>query len=272
MPEDYPKSAPGDKLEEISKGEQSPAPDAVQKSEIAQESEGQAIETTDPAGRKTLDISDEEDAPTIEIGELTDVEELPHDIQVELAVEVLDNLQSDDFAPEQSTEEIIPKLEDKPDSAFLVISEKSSTSLGAPALPADLMIMAQLDAAIDATMETLKANRESQEKPVDMRETIIPAIPITMDMSGFEEGDGESEITTKEYPLQLSENLRLLPEFNQSSFRKDYEAAVKQHMQEVKMHLSGVITDSSYPKPPSFQEYFDRFLEEYKKQESTPEQ
>lgn len=234
MPEDSPKSAPGEDLEESSNC-------------------GQPL-----AERNNLEFTDEE-APILEIGEEVALIDLPEDDQMEVALDVLDQYQAGDavnIIPNSQAEQPQYALQDAPDPAFVIIPENAMPTVASTVVPADL------------------------------RETMIPDIPITMDMEAYDLAEAketaratradqafqefqtaksaeveESQSTpTRSYPPEVLEKFKHTKAFYQSPFAREYDQAVREHLQAVQLHLTGVVIDSSYPMPPSFIEYLDRFI------------
>ena len=266
MPEDSPKSAPGQDLEEKLSGEQLPGVDAVQNFSVP------VPDDADPADRKTLDLSEETDGPMVEIGQLDDLASLPHELQIEIALAELDDYQLGIPVARQQEDDTATTfgLNDSPDPAFLIVPGKASPSLAAPALPADLVSTVETNIAVETVLKADTVGEMKPNLPSELRETIVPEIPITMDMSEFEEGEPaqenpEADIPTEKYSSLFMQNLQHLEEFYQSRWGKEYQAAHKKYSRELEMHVSRVVRGSNWPKPPLFDEYFAPFLEEREK-------
>lgn len=240
--------------------------DEIKSSEAGIDSDG-----VNESVRKTVDFTAEEgaDAPTVEIGVAQNLAELPHDLQIEIAISELDGMFDDgkEIVQTSPNKAFEGGLQDLPDPAFLIINKVSASIggvenhpvLASAALPEDLM--ADIDISVDFTGEESESSGNSLFPAGDPftgidenRDTVIPAEMPTMELL-----DG-SLADTAVYPPELAVNLKLIPEFNLSDERLAYDNALREHWHRVRWYISGADRRTQFPKPPSFAEFFQKFL------------
>lgn len=168
-----------------------------------------------------------EEAPTLEIGPEADLMSLSHDEQVEIALASLDELPA---TQEGEARDLVEGLHGQ-----------AHMALGEIAPDPDFLIVAP-----------------NQNPAVEERPTIIPEIPVTMEELSCDHRDHDSldQTATRVYPPEF----KYIGEFMKSPQMLAYENAILRHQQAVRRHLSGVFSNSTFPEPPHFREYFQDFL------------
>jgi hypothetical protein len=151
-----------------------------------------------------------------------------------------------------------------------IVATQKSQSVSIRAVIADLPVFPEVPLA--ETIESIPPSAipeqeleplsfDDQEDP-ESRPTIIPDVPPEI---YFQQNNPEDE--PEQITRVYNEKLSLLPEFMKSKLYSQYELALNLHYQtwtenvdssNPKSGLTNILT----PKPPSFEEYFNKFLEQ----------